>query len=80
MNWRDIASHVAVAVNAMTALYWFGAPTWAIVTLNTVIWPVRETWQHRPNYHEIVTRKQPLAEWLAPVATGCIFMLILPKG
>lgn len=63
LDWPDIALHIAVAAALMLL---------PPIFVNTVFWPARELLQHRPDYHEIITRPQPLLEWLCPVITGFI--------
>ena len=70
MDWLDIAIHVGIAIAGMIFLSLLGVPEWAAIAINTAIWPAREAWQHRPDYHEIITRPQPFLEWLCPVVIG----------
>lgn len=70
MDWLDIFIHVGIAIAGVVILSLLGVPAWMLLAINTVAWPAREAWQHRPDYHEIITRRQPLVEWLAPVLWG----------
>jgi hypothetical protein len=77
MDWPDIAIHTGIAIVGMAILLLLGVSMWAALALNTAIWPVREAWQHRPDYREIITHPQSLLEWACPVVSGFIILAVL---
>lgn len=77
MDWLDIFIHTGIAIGAILLLHLFGVHMLFLLIINTIVWPAREAWQHRPDYHELVTRPQPLLEWSCPVVAGVAFYAIV---
>lgn len=81
IDWLDIALHAAAAVLIVLLVhYGFGIPVLYPVLANIIFWPARELWQHRPDYLEIITREQPLLEWLVPALLSVITALLILAG
>lgn len=77
LDWIDIAIHVGLAITGMALLHLAGVPWLAVIAINTVFWPAREAWQHRPDYREIITHPQSLLEWVCPVLMGLPVLAVL---
>lgn len=70
MDWLDIFIHTGIAIAGVVILSLLGVPVLVLLIVNTIVWPAREAWQHRPDYHEIITRPQSFMEWVSPVILG----------